>query len=131
MQIIAILVAALSNFALGALWYSPLLFCKVWQLEAGLSDAQIKENGEKHGPKPFIYSFIYAVLAAIGFSILTKHTHSLSENIYLGLIVGVLFVATSLGVNYQFANRSNKLFLIDAGYHAIQFIIYAIIFWYI
>ncbi len=33
---LAVVVAALGSFLLGGLWYSPALFGKVWQREAGL-----------------------------------------------------------------------------------------------
>jgi hypothetical protein len=38
----AVLTAAVSGFVLGGLWYSPLLFAKAWQREAGISDEQLK-----------------------------------------------------------------------------------------
>ena len=45
-----------------------------------------------------------------------------------GLLVGAGIVAASFGVNnYQFANRSTVLWLIDGGYHAVQFAIYGLI----
>ena len=40
---------------------------------------------------------------------------------------GACFVATSFGINYQFAQHSLKLWLIDAGYHALQFLLFALI----
>ena len=131
MFLLAILLSAASCFALGALWYSPVLFGKLWQSEEGLSDEQIKQTMEKHGAKPFIFSFVYAVLAAVGFYVFIRHSTSLGHNLAVGIIVGILLVATSFGVNYQFANRGNKLFLIDTGYHVVQFILYAIVFWYL
>ena len=41
---IAVVVAAVACFLLGGLWYSPVLFGKAWQREAGLTDEQLK-NG--------------------------------------------------------------------------------------
>jgi hypothetical protein len=34
---LAVLLAAVAAFAIGALWYSPLLFARAWQREAGLA----------------------------------------------------------------------------------------------
>ncbi|MES2018340.1 MAG: DUF1761 domain-containing protein [Pseudomonadota bacterium] len=34
----------------------------------------------------------------------------------------------SPGINYQFANRSIKLWLIDGGYHAVQFVLFGLVF---
>lgn len=127
MQIIAIIASALSNFLLGGLWYSPILFGTIWQKEQNLSFEQLKS----HGVTPYIFSLIFSVLAAIGFNYLIMNSTSLYNNLIIGLIVGILLVATALGTNYQFAGRSNTTFLIDAGYHIARFVIYALIFWFI
>jgi len=127
MQIIAIIASALSNFIIGGLWYSPIMFGNIWKKEQNLTDEQLKS----HGVTPFIFSFIYSILAAIGFGYLIMNSPSLSSNLIIGLIIGILLVATALGTNYQFSGRSNITFLIDSGYHVVRFIVYALIFWFI
>ena len=44
-----------------------------------------------------------------------------------GFSAGLCWVASSFGINYLFAQRSLKLFLIDGGYHTIQFTLYGLI----
>ena len=44
------------------------------------------------------------------------------------VLVGIGLVAASYGINYQFAQRSFKLWLIDGGYHAVQFLLFGIVF---
>ena len=39
----AVLVAALFNLVLGAIWYSPALFYTAWKRETGLSDEDLKK----------------------------------------------------------------------------------------
>jgi hypothetical protein len=41
--------------------------------------------------------------------------------------VVALIVAASFGINYQFANWRTVLWLIDGGYHSVQFTIYGLI----
>ena len=57
----AVLVAAVSSFLLGGLWYSPVLFHKVWNREAGRG-----ENPEKvrHPGRVFGVAFVFALIAA-------------------------------------------------------------------
>ena len=47
------------------------------------------------------------------------------ERFYHGLVVGLLaglgWVATGLGVTYLFERRPLRLYLIDAGYHVLSF----------
>ena len=124
---LTILLAAVSNFILGGLWYSKVLFGNIWMKEEGITPEQMKG----HGARPFVMSFIYAVIAAIGFCYLVQDSLSLMYNLKIGLLIGVVFVGTSFGVNYEFCKRGTKLILIDAGYHIVQFILYALIFWYV
>ena len=41
---LAVIVAAIASFLVGAVWYSPLLFAKAWQREVGLSDAALAQG---------------------------------------------------------------------------------------
>ena len=43
------------------------------------------------------------------------------------MVRGAGLVAASFGINYQFANRKGVLWLIDGGYHTLQFAIYGVI----
>ena len=52
---------------------------------------------------------------------------SLADAVGTGFLVGAVFVATSFGINYQFANRSLRMWLIDSGYHTMQFILFGLI----
>ena len=49
------------------------------------------------------------------------------DGLGVGFVVGLFFVATSFGINYAFARRSLKLWMIDAGYHIVQFSLYGVI----
>ena len=41
---LAIIVAAVSAFILGGLWYSPLMFAKRWMKETGITEESTKNN---------------------------------------------------------------------------------------
>jgi hypothetical protein len=120
---LAVVVAAISTFLLGGLWYSPKLFGPAWQHAAG--DTRKKEDG--HPAKVFGTSFLFSLVAAYAYAVLIPPPTSVSAATLQGLLVGAGIVATSFGINYQFANRSNLLWLIDGGYHALQFAIFGAI----
>jgi hypothetical protein len=121
MNIWATLLAATSSFLLGGLWYSPALFGRIWNVENG---------GEKqagHPAKVFGISFLFSVVSAFAFSSSLGAAPPLETSLKAGVLVGFCFVAASFGINYQFAQRSFKLWLIDGGYHTVQFILYGLI----
>ncbi len=118
----AVLAAALSAFALGGLWYSPILLGRIWQREAGMLPAN-----KPHGVKVFIFAFVLSLIAAFAMALLLLRKPGLFMAIHTGVLAGLCWVSTSFGINYLFAGRSFKLFLIDAGYHTLQFTLYGVI----
>jgi len=115
---LAVVVAAIACFALGGVWYSPVLFGKAWQREAGLTDAQVRS-----GNKAVIFgsTLVLAFLAAWNFANFLGPRPSLVFGGAVGFSAGLLWVAGSFGINYLFERRSFKLFAINGGYHTLQF----------
>jgi hypothetical protein len=59
-NILAVLVAAVSSFLLGGLWYSPVMFHNLWNREAGRGD---KPEKAQHPGRVFGVAFVFAVRA--------------------------------------------------------------------
>ena len=120
----AVLVAAISSFLLGGLWYSPVLFHKLWNREAGRDD-----NPEKmqHPGRVFGVAFVFALIAAWVFARWLGPDPQLRDALWKGLAAGAGLVGASFGINYQFANRSFLMWAIDAGYHTAQFLLFAVV----
>ena len=117
-NVVAALVAALSSFLIGGLWYSPLLFARPWMEGTGLTEADLK----KGMPRIFAGSFVLALVASCNLAFfLADGKPSLAWGLTAGALAGVGWVATAFGTTYLFERRSLKLFLIDAGYHAVTF----------
>ena len=117
-----VLLAAASSFLVGGLWYSPALFGKTWNAENG------SPAGAGHPAKVFGISFAFSLLAAACFGVLVGASPGLDAALKTGALVGLGFVAASFGINYQFAQRTTKLWLIDGGYHVAQFMLFGAIF---
>ncbi|HJN52667.1 MAG: DUF1761 domain-containing protein [Pseudomonadales bacterium] len=121
-NLLAVLAATLGSFMLGGLWYSKLAFFNVWMRESGY-----KEENAFHPARVFGVSFVCSLIAAVAFALALGPAPELLEALTKGLIVGVCFVATSFGINYQFATRSLQLLLIDSGYHTAQFALFGLV----
>lgn len=116
----AILVAALSSFLLGGLWYSPALFGNTWNRENG----GVPPAG--HPARVFGVALLFSVVAAYAFAWWLGPAPSLDAALRAGGIAGLL-VACAFGINYQFAQRSLRLWLIDGGYHLAQFLLFGLV----
>jgi hypothetical protein len=106
---------------LGGLWYSPALFGRIWDAENGGE----KQTG--HPARVFGVSFVFSLVAAAAFALWLGPAPTLEAAVKAGALAGIGFVAASFGINYQFAQRSFKLWLIDGGYHAVQFILFGLV----
>jgi len=118
----AVLVAAASAFLLGGIWYGP-LFQRAWCREAGVDPD--KPNG--HPAKIYGGAFVLSLIAAAVFALFLGPKPALGFAVGAGFAAGLCWVAASFGINYLFAGRSLKLWLIDGGYHTFQFALYGLI----
>ena len=120
---LAVLAAAISAFLLGGLWYSPALFGKAWQRDAGLTDEQLKGGNPA---KIYGGSFVLSLVAAATFAMFLGKLPVGTATAY-GFCAGLTWVAASFGINYLFERRSVGLFLVNGGYHTLQFTLYGLI----
>lgn len=129
MNHLAILVCAVSIFLLGAPWYSKAMFLRPWAKANGIDpDAPRDKSQGKHPARVFGVALVMAWVAAYAFAILVgHHAHTLHHWLHHGFVCGAGIAATSFAINYQFANKSTVLLLIDGGYHIVQFTLYGLI----
>jgi hypothetical protein len=122
-NVYAVVLAAVSIFVLGGVWYSPALFGTRWKRDAGVTG----QPGSGHPARVFGVSFVFTLIAAFAFAMWLGPQPPLKTALIQGLVAGVGFVATSFGINYQFSNRSTAMWLIDSGYHTVQFLLFGLI----
>jgi hypothetical protein len=115
---LAVLIAAVASFALGGLWYSPALFGRVWQREAGVSDEQMKNANML---LIFGLALVLCWIASFVFALFLGPRPPLALGLGAGSSAGLCWVTASFGINYLFERKSLKLFLINGGYHTLQY----------
>ena len=125
---LAVLVAGIAYWALGALWYSKVLFANKW-----LAYTKINPNdpdAKKGMGIMFGGSLVLMVLTATGLSILVHRmdiTACWMSGLKLGAITGLLFGSTAISVSYLYEKRPWGLYLINCGYTLAGNIIAAVI----
>ena len=121
---LAVIAAAVATFALGALWYSPALFGKAWQREAGVTEEKMKTSNMA---LIFGLTFVLSLIAAGVFALFLGPRPPMALGLGAGFSAGLCWVAASLGIDYLFERKSLKLWLINGGYHTLQFTIIGLI----
>jgi len=120
---LAVLVAALSCFIIGGLWYSPILFAKTWMREAKVTQVTPENAAQANMMKTFGLSFLLTLIISFNLAAFLGSEAGLIWGMTAGALAGIGWVATSLGILYLFESRSLKLFLINAGYLVIAFVV--------
>ena len=124
---LAVLAAAVGYFALGAIWYSKILFAPKWLalLKIDASDP----NATKGMAAIMATSFVTILVACIGLAILAAYLHlgGFVSGVKLGALTGICFGATAISNSYLYEKRPTGLHLINGGYTIVGNIIAAVI----
>jgi hypothetical protein len=122
---LAVIVAALAYFAVGAVWYAPPVFGNMWMGAGGTTREQADE-----GPGPAVYAvpLIGSVLSAIALGMLAavSGADTLSEGIVLGFVAAVGFALSISLVTATFESTKPNPMLwgaVNAGYHIVGTVI--------
>jgi len=113
----AVLVSALAFWALGALWYSPVLFGKRWQKELKLTDYELK-NANMGLIFGLSFLLMLFMVWALNFVINSHKAEevSLMSGLWYGVFTGFFFSMMTTGINYLYQRKSIVLWLIDGIY---------------
>ena len=120
-NLLAVLVAAVINMALGALWYSKALFADQWVKATGKSIKQMQENAGPGYGITAVGSLVMALMLAYVLGWVGAATFIGGAT--TGLIIWVGFVATTHAANYVFEGRSLNLYAINLGYFLVTLVL--------
>src|SRR3989337_2905112 len=115
---LAVIVATLAYFALGAIWYAPPVFGNLWMRAGGI---QVPEQPQASF---YVFPFLTCLLATIAVGMLAAATASdtVGEGIVLGLVTGVGIALTSLFATGVFDPQKPQPMVwvaVVSGYHLV------------
>jgi hypothetical protein len=117
----SVLLAAVSYLIVGSLWYSPLLFGKLWIKLNGFCDEDLKSS------RPLwmilILSFLSAVISSFVIAAVLGPRPSPDFGAIVGAIVAICWITMSKLTEVLFENKPVKLFFLHAGFDLVSFMI--------
>ena len=119
---LAILVSAVIQWLLGAVWYSPALFAKPWAAMVGISKDSSKTSSMVFG---MISSFIGSLVTSfvLAHVVLWSGTQTFAFGALIGLILWMGFIAAPRWASYIYEGRPFKLYAINTGYWLVALVI--------
>ena len=120
---LAILVAAISAFVVGGIWYSPIMFSKAWMKDNKLSEETVKAGNKA---KIFGWAFVLTLIAAANLGMFLAdspaectgncaHKTDLTWGATAGFLAGI-WVFCFVAIHGLFEFRSWRLIFINGGY---------------
>lgn len=116
----AVLVAALSAFMVGGIWYSPKVFGTAWMADTGLQQDEIRKSNKARafGMTAFFSLIMSANLACF----LAEPTTTTSWGAIAGLLAGIWTFA-AIAIHSLFELKSWRLIFINGGYSVVSLVI--------
>lgn len=114
-NLMAVALAALAFFAVGALWYG-VLFGKVWQRETGVT--AVPSGSRQAVVMALTFAFEFLVCLMLGHNI-ARTDPSSPVIMMMAVGFGLTIMVPAIGINYLHQGKSMTLFLIDAGHLAV------------
>lgn len=117
---LAVVIAAVVNMVVGALWYSRVLFAKPWAALTGRKIEDMTGGGS---------GYAFAAIGALVQAWIMAHfvAWAVATTVVQGALVGLMlwigFVAITQGVNTIFAGTRKKLLAINTGYFLVVLVI--------
>ena len=121
---LAVLVAAIINFALGGLWYSKVMFANMWVKAMGLSDEEAAELS-KGAAKAVAFSFVAALVMSLVLAYVIKFANA--DTFFWGMESGFWvwlgFIATTGSASVLFEGKPAKLYFISMSYYLVSLVL--------
>lgn len=116
-NVLAVVASGLAAMVVGYIWFSPPVFEKIWLAETGRTRQEVQTDS----PVKFLVGFIGAMLEAYILAALMNvmGDPGISLGILVAVVIWVSFVATTSAVNFAFAGRSFRLWLLENGNHLV------------
>jgi uncharacterized protein DUF1761 len=124
---LAIIVATLAYWILGAIWYAPPVFGRAWRRASG----NVAQEGVRPGPALYIGTLLanFVMVVATGALAVATGSTEVSDAIVLGVVVGVGYAVALLllGAVTETHPSPGAWFTINAAYHLIGLVGVALI----
>lgn len=121
---LAVFVGGVIIFFLGGLWYSPVMFAKPWIALQGKTEEEMRA-GSGAMPAKYAIVFLCGLIASfvLAFLVHVMRIESVGGGMHIGALVWFGFTATSSFATALFSFKPTKLWLIDATYYLVAYVI--------
>lgn len=127
---IAVFLAAVAGMVIGGLWYSPLLFGKLWMHLSGITEKQIIEAKKKSMTVNYVLQFIALLVMAcvVAHFIALMRLTTLPEIMQLVFWSWLGYQATLEFSSVLWGGKSWSLFLLNSAHNLVALVVIGLVF---
>jgi hypothetical protein len=117
---LAVLVAGLSAFVIGGIWYSPGLFGNAWMKESALTEEQIRVGNKG---KIFGFTALFSLIMAANLGMFLVDSSEIKTDLTWGVTAGFLagiWTFCAIAIHSLFELKSWRYILINGGYSIVS-----------
>ena len=124
---LAVIFCGIVAMGLVALWYSPLLFGKMWMQEVDESDEDVKRRN--NSVRVYGLTFLGHIVMAYVLARIMVYTNAttVTEGMRMAFLCWAGFTASAIMINAVYGKKSIRLVAIESGYHLIALLVFGII----
>lgn len=123
-NLLAVLVSAIASMIIGAFWYSPLLFGKIWMELMKIDKKKLAEMKKKGVGKSYVIAFIGALITSyvLGYFIDYVGATGISQGTRTAFLLWLGFVVPTLLNSILWEGKPVKLYLLNISHHLVSLI---------
>ncbi len=122
---LAVFVAAVASMVIGGLWYSPLLFGKIWIKLSGMTEKQMAEAKKKGMAKSYILAYVGSVVMAYILAHFAKYAGAATplEGAMAGFWAWLGFVVPVVLGGFLWEGKPAKLFVLNIAHYLVALLV--------
>lgn len=124
MNWLSILIAAVASMLVGAIWYSPMAFGKMWMQLSGKTEMGMKKGGAAQG---YFWGFVAALVTAYVLSAFLNPAVGGRGAVETAFWIWLGFVATVKIGDVLWDGKPFKLFVLNSAYQLVSLSVMAVI----
>ncbi len=120
-NLITVLIVTVIGMVLGMLWYSPMVFGKLWMKLSGINERKMKEMKKKGMTTSYVAMFLGAFVMnyVLAYLVVLTGATDLATGAITGVWVAIGFVATVMLGSVLWEGKPLELYLINVTHYIV------------